>query len=113
LRLESRIGRLLGAGTLMAVGLLAIGTVAFLAGGGSPLDPAPRFDPSQLVGDIASLRAAAFVWLGLVIVLATPGARVVAALLGYLRAGEQRMALVAVLILAVIAAGVVAGTAGA
>jgi uncharacterized membrane protein len=47
------------------------------------------------------------IWLGLALVIATPSARVAAALLGYARRGERGMSVVAVLILVVIAASVV------
>ena len=57
-----------------------------------------------------ALQPAAFVWLGVLVILATPAARVVTALIGYLRKGEREMAIVAVLILAVIALGVIAST---
>ena len=46
-------------------------------------------------------------WLGLLAVVATPAARVVAALIGFVRRGERTMAIVAALILAVIALSVV------
>jgi uncharacterized membrane protein len=111
--MEARIGRLLGVATLVAVGLLAIGSVVLLGAGRSPLDPAPALDPTRLADDLARLQPAAFLWLGLLLVVVTPAARVVAALVGYLGDGERGMAVVAVLILLVIAAGVVAGAVGA
>ena len=46
------------------------------------------------------------IWLGLVVVVATPSARVAASLVGYARSGERLMAAVAVLILVVIGASV-------
>ena len=111
--LEVRIARLLSAGTLAAVALLAIGCVVLLATGRSPLDVAPSLDPGRIPADIASLQPAGFLWLGLLAVVATPGARVAAALVGYARQGEREMAIVSGLILVVIAAGVAAGTLGA
>lgn len=110
--LETRIGRLLGAGTLTAVGLLALGTLLLLVGGGSPLDAAPAFDLGHLAADLAALRPAGLLWLGLAVVIATPVGRVAAALIGYLGTRERAMAAIAALILLVIAAGVVAGMAG-
>ena len=44
--------------------------------------------------------------LGLIAVIATPTARVIASLVGYVRGGERRMAVVSVAILTVIAASV-------
>ena len=110
--LESRIGRVLGVGTLVAVVLLAVGSVTMLATGASPLDVAPTLDPARLLGDLGSVQPGAVLWLGVLLVVVTPAARVVAALMGYLGVGERGMAAVAILILVVIAAGVAAGTIG-
>jgi uncharacterized membrane protein len=52
---------------------------------------------------VLALRPAGFIWLGLAVVVATPAARVLAALVGYARQGDRAMAVVAALILAVIA----------
>jgi uncharacterized membrane protein len=107
--LESTIARLLTAGTYAAVGLLAVGTALLLLGGQSPLEGGPALSPGALVGDVAALRPAGFLWLGLLGVVATPSARVVAALAGYASQGERRMATVAVLILGIIALSIVIG----
>ncbi len=107
--LEAGIGRLLGVATLVAVALLAIGGTLLLASGISPLDPAPGLDLGRLASDLGAFRPAGLLWLGLLVVLATPAARVAAALVGYMARGERGMAAVAILILLVIAAGVVAG----
>ncbi len=112
-RLEARVGRVLEALTLAAVSLVAAGSLVLLATGRSPLSAAPPLDLARLPGDVASLQPAGFLWLGLLLVVATPAARVVAAVVGYLGAGERTMALVGVLILVVIGAGVAAGTLGA
>ena len=111
--MEERVGRLLSVATLGSVAFLAIGSLLLLATGHSPLDAAPSLDPGRLLADVAQLKPASLLWIGLIVVLVTPAARVVAALIGYLGSGERGMALVALLILGVIAAGVVAGTAGA
>jgi uncharacterized membrane protein len=111
--LEAGIARLLTVGTLVSVVLLAIGGILALASGATPLQPPPVFDLSHILADITGLRPTGFIWLGLLGTLATPAGRVIAALIGFARGGERRMAVVAILILIVIAAGVVAGTAGA
>jgi uncharacterized membrane protein len=110
--LEDTIARLLSVGTYVSVLLLLIGTLLLLAEGRSPLDLGPAFDPATIAADVASLRSAGFLWLGILGLVATPSARVVAALVGYARRGETRMAGVAALIIVVLAAGVVAGLAG-
>ena len=104
--LEHRIARLLTVGTDTAVALLVVGLVLLLAAGISPLSGGPAFDPGRIPGDLAALRPAPFIWLGLVVVVATPSARVAASLVGYARRGERLMAGVAVLILVVIGASI-------
>ena len=110
--LESRIARLLMLGTYGSIGLIAVGAVLMVQTGREPLGGAPRFEPGRLLDDLRSLQPSGFLWLGIVAVLATPLARVVTALGGFLRSGEREMALVASLIVAVVALGVVAGTLG-
>jgi uncharacterized membrane protein len=109
--LESSIARLLTVGTYVSIGFVAVGTLLLIASGQSPLDAAPGLDPARIPGDLLALRPAGFLWLGILGLLATPAARVVAALVGYARVGERAMVLVAGLILVVIAAGVITGTA--
>ncbi len=109
-RLEQSIARLLTGGTYAAIVLLAIGFALMIASGVSPLSGGPRFDITAIPGDLLALRPTGFLWLGLLVVVATPAARVLASLIGYARRGEQRMVIVAALILAVIALSVVAAT---
>lgn len=109
--LEASIGRLLTIGTYVSVGLIAIGTVLLIGSGRSPLDAAPALDPARLASDLGGLQPTGFLWLGILGVVATPAARVAAALVGFARSGERRMVLVAGLILIVIAFGVAVGTA--
>ena len=105
-RLERSIARLLTVGTWLSIALLAVGFVLMLAQGISPLDPAPAFDLRSIPAHIAALDSLGFLWLGLIVVVATPSARVAAALVGYARAGDRRMALVAVAVLVVIGVSV-------
>ena len=109
--LEARVARLLTIGTYTAVALIVVGTLGSLAAGRSPLDAAPSLELGRLPADLAALRPSGFLWLGVLGVIATPAARVAAALIGYLQLGERGMAVVAGLILVVIGAGVVAGIA--
>ena len=110
--MDGRIARLLRFGTYLAVGLIAIGVILMLATGRSPLDVAPDFDPARLIADIVELQPSGFLWLGLVVVLLTPAARVTVSALGYARIGDRSMALIAGLVLLVILAGVLLGTPG-
>ena len=108
--LERSIARLLTVGTYTSIVLLAAGVLAMLAAGRSPLDRAPGFDPARLATDLVALRPEGFLWLGIVLVVATPSARVAASVVGYLRRADRPMAVVSVLILAVIGLSVVAAT---
>lgn len=106
---EHRIGRLLIAVTYLAVTLLVIGLVLMAIDGISPLAGGPAFDAGALVGDVVALEPAGFLWLGLLAVIATPLSRVVAAAVGFARAGDRAMVVVALAILVVIAVGVALG----
>jgi uncharacterized membrane protein len=94
--LERSVARLLSAGTYASIALLAAGVVAMAAAGRS---------------DLAALRPEGFVWLGIVLVVATPSARVATSLAGYLRRHDRPMAVVSILILCVIALSVAAALA--
>jgi uncharacterized membrane protein len=107
--LDRSIARLLTVGTYGSVALLGVGVVLMLAAGIAPLAGGPRFELDLLVDDLVHLRPAGFLWLGIVAVIATPSARVVASLIAFARNGERRMAIVAALILAVIVLSVALG----
>jgi uncharacterized membrane protein len=107
--LESSLARVLQAGTYASIALVALGVVLFLVRGGSPLDPSEPLAVERLLGDVLSLRAEAFVWLGILGIVLTPGLRVAGALVGFARRGERTMVVVAFAILVVVAAGVIAG----
>ena len=107
--LESALARVLAVGTYASMALVAVGAVLLVAGGGSPLDPGPSLRLATLGADLVAGRPAAFVWLGILGVVGTPGLRVVGALVGFWRRGERRMALIATLILGVVGIGVLAG----
>lgn len=100
------IGRLLIAVTYIAVALLSIGVLGLLTAGISPLAGGPRLDPARLLADLGLLAPAAFLWLGILAVIATPLSRVVAAAIGFARQGDRLMVGVALAILLLIAIGV-------
>ena len=107
--LEPGLARVLQTGTYISIGLVAIGAVLLIGGGGSPLAGGPPLSLSRWPSDVLALRPEGFLWLGILGIVLTPALRVVTALLGFWRRGERAMAVVAVLILAVVAAGVVSG----
>ena len=105
--LDRSIARLLTFGTYVSVALLGVGAILMFARRIAPFAGGPPFQPELVLDDVIHLRAAGFMWLGLLAAIATPAARVAAALVGFLRRGERTMAIVAVLILAVIGLSVV------
>ena len=107
--LETALAHVLQLGTYLSIGLVAVGSMLLLASGGSPIAGGPPLTVDGVVADVLALRPAGFLWAGIVGVLSTPAVRVVRAMLGFLRRDEQRMALIAVLVLVVIAVGVVVG----
>jgi uncharacterized membrane protein len=107
--LEVALAHVLQVGTYVSVALIGAGSILLLASGGSPIQGGPPLDLGTLPADVLALRPAGLLWLGILGVLATPGLRVARALLGFARRGEQRMVVVSVLVLAVIAVGVIVG----
>jgi uncharacterized membrane protein len=107
--LEPVLARVLQAGTYVSIALVAVGTVLLLGGGTSPLAGGPPLSIAALAGDIAALRPQGFLWLGILAVCLTPALRVTGAMVGFWRRGERNMVVVALLILAVVAAGVITG----
>ncbi|HUQ44164.1 MAG TPA: DUF1634 domain-containing protein [Candidatus Limnocylindria bacterium] len=107
--LEVALAHVLQLGTYLSIGLVALGSVLLVAQGGSPTAGGPPLSIDGVVADLAALRPAGFLWIGIIGVLATPGLRVVRAMLGFLRREERRMATVALLVLGVIGVGVISG----
>ena len=106
--LDRTIGRVLQWGIAASMALLVAGVLLMIAGRVDPLGPPPPpFDPGALVRGLVTLQPEAYLWLGLIVTIATPSSRVLASLFGYGRAGDRRMVLVSAGILTVIAASVV------
>jgi uncharacterized membrane protein len=103
---ERLIGRLLIAVTYVAVGLLVVGVVLMIADGISPLSGGPPLDLATLGGQLLALEPAAFLWLGLLTVVAAPIGRVIVAAVAYARDADWLMVGISLAILAVIAVGV-------
>jgi uncharacterized membrane protein len=104
--LEAVVGRLLTWATYASVVVLALGVVLMLAAGRSPLEVTSPLDLAALPGGVVALRPEALLWVGLLAVIFTPAARVLAALAGFAVRGERQMAVVAALVLVVIVLGV-------
>lgn len=109
---EAQIARILALGTRLGIALLAVGSLLLVAAGISPLaEDWPPLDLAALPADLLALQPEGFLWLGLLVTIATPLLRVTAATLGFARAGERRMVVLGVAVLVVLALAVVAGTA--
>jgi uncharacterized membrane protein len=108
LAMDVAVGRLLRAGTLTAVAILAVGVVLLALAGTPPLEhPFPTLDAGAIPSDILALRPQGFLWLGLIAVILTPVSRVTASMVGYLRAGDRTMVVISLAVLLVLAASVV------
>ncbi len=112
LALERRIGRLLIALTYLSVGLLLVGVVPMVIAGTSPLSGGPGLDLAKLPEMIAGLDPVAFLWLGILMVIATPISQVALAAVAYARNRDRTMVAIALAILAIMAVGVVTAAAG-
>jgi len=107
--LEAALAHVLQIGTYVSIGLILVGSLLLIGAGTSPLAGAPALALERLPADLLAGRPAGFLWLGILGVIATPGLRVLRALVGFWRRGEPRMAGIAVAVLVVIAAGVIVG----
>ena len=111
-RAEHRIGRYLIAFTYLTVGLLAVGVGLLFATGTSPLAGGPNLDLTTLAAQAVALDASAWLWLGLMAVIATPIGRVVLAAVAYAQERDRAMFAIALAILAAVGLGVVSAVAG-
>ena len=104
---ERLIGRLLIAVTYVSVGLLAIGVVLMIADSISPTSGGPPLDLATLGAQLVALEPAAFLWLGMLAVIAAPIGRVIVAAVAYARESDWLMLGVSIAILVVIAVGII------
>ena len=105
---EQVIARLLLGGTIAGVVLLAVGVALMAVNGISPTSGTfPPFEPGTILADLAALRPEGFLWAGIVILIATPIARVIGELVTFTVRGDRLLALVALAILGVISMSVV------
>ncbi len=108
--LEAAIGRLLVAGTWLAMALILIGVLLMLAGGIDPLTRSgiPSFDLSRIPADLVALRPGGFLWAGIALIVTLPVGRVAVAGLGFLAARDGRLTLVSVLVILVVVVSIAA-----
>lgn len=109
-RMETVMGRLLQTGVLLASAVVLLGGVLYLhAHKGSPMDyttftgePEALRHPLQLLHLIAAGDGAAIVQLGLLLLIATPIARVVFAVIGFAIERDRLYVAVSLVVLAVL-----------
>ena len=108
---DSTIGRLMIVMTYIAVALLGIGVLLMVVDGISPLVGGPAFDATLVFDELRAGIPAGFLWAGLVVVIATPIARVAVSSVGFAREGQWRMVAVGLGLLAIILIGIVSSIA--
>jgi uncharacterized membrane protein len=106
---DRRLGRLLIVVTDVAVVLLVVGLFLMVLDRIGPLSGGPRLDPGSLPADLLALKPSAFLWLGILVVLATPVSRVIVAAFAYARRGDRAMVAISVAILVVIVSAITSG----
>ena len=101
--LVESVARLLAVGTVVVVSAVALGTGLVLLGGHVPVAEAgPPLDLGRLIADVLALRGDGVLWLGLLLSIGLPTARVILALAGFARRGERRLVAISFSTLAVL-----------
>jgi uncharacterized membrane protein len=119
-RFEQFLGNLLRTGVLLAAAVVLLGGVVYLVRhGGEPRgdnvfrgEPADLRSPSGIVGDAVQFRGRGLIQLGLLLLVATPVARVVLSVLGFLRERDYVYVVVTLIVLAVLVVSLFFGEAG-
>jgi len=109
-RLERMVGNLLRAGVLLSAVVVLIGGIGWLAEAGRAAPAYSRFhaEPEelrnigQLVMSLAHPRALVLIQVGLLLLIATPVARVVLALVAFALEGDRTYVVITVVVLAVL-----------
>lgn len=100
------MSRVLAVGTLLSMGIVLLGVALTLAGG----EGGPSGTDGGFLVQIAAGKPASIVTLGLLLLVVTPVAELVAALVAFIRAGERRYVIVTSVVLVLLAAGVLTAT---
>ena len=116
-RIEQIVGNLLRIGVIIAAGVVAVGAVVFLVrhGGEPPQYKIFRGEPSNLrhvggiVTDAFSGHARGLIQLGLLLLIATPVARVVFSIFGFALERDHAYVLITLIVLGVLAFSLAGG----
>jgi hypothetical protein len=106
--LAHRVHRVLFTGVVVAGLLLATGLAVALAGG-QPLTAGPPGPIAELPGRAVAGDGGALIELGLLVLIITPGMRVVVLAVGWASAGDRRFAAVAGVVLLLLILSVLLG----
>jgi len=109
-RLDRMVSRVLAVGLVIAVVLMLTGAVLALAGRGP--SPSPELSVSDLPRELAALEPEGFLTLGLLVLLATPIARVLALVVGFARAKSRIFCYMSVAVLGILALSAYLGLVG-
>ncbi len=109
-RIETLIGNLLRAGVLIAAAVVLVSGVWYLwrSGGTVPEYKAFHGEPARLrsvsgvVSSLGALDSRVFVQLGVLLLIATPVARVALAVFGFCAEGDRTYVLVSLIVLAIL-----------
>ncbi len=105
---ELVIGRLLLGGATVGIAFVTVGVVLMAIHGIDPLSATfPRFELGRVLPDILALRADGFLWAGMLILIATPVARVIGEFVTFAVRRDRIMMGVAAAVLAVVALSVI------
>ena len=104
---ELVIGRVLLSGAMAGIALVVVGVALMAINGIDPMSATfPRFDLSRVLPDIIALRAEGYLWAGILVLIATPIARVVGEFVTFAVRRDRIMMGVAAAVLAVVALSV-------
>jgi uncharacterized membrane protein len=111
-RFRTAIGAVLASGVALSAALIATGFLTALAIGwqGSPIGASPGHTAPTSFGDLparlAALEPLAIAQLGLLVLLATPVARVAASVVGFASEGDRLYAAITATVLAILVASI-------
>lgn len=114
---EAIIGRMLQAGVLIAAAFVLVGAVVFLAGDGARTvnhrvfqgEPAALRSPVGIVQAMANPSGPALIQFGLLLLIATPVARVVFSVYAFARMRDRLYVVVTLIVLSILAYSLVFG----
>ena len=109
-QVEKTVGNLLRAGVLVAAAVVVLGGILYLAKNGMKRtdyrifhgEPADLRSPAGIVKDAVDFRSRSLIQLGLLLLIATPVARVIFSVYAFLRQREYTYVVLTLIVLAVL-----------